>query len=152
MPKATHDPNTDSSRRRFLAIAAGASVVGAGSLAAAAMPAPQCFDDSELLQQEKQILEHLRLAPTYDPEIEPTPESAEHERHWDRHDEAVERMFAVPAQTAEGRGAKASVILGIMAYYMMSDPIEGDYPLDLVRKLMMELGGKPVAQVRSWES
>jgi hypothetical protein len=38
MPKPTIDNNTDSSRRRFLAITAAASTLGAGSLAAAAMP------------------------------------------------------------------------------------------------------------------
>ena len=111
MPKAAHDPNRDSSRRRF--------------------------DDSELLLLEKQILAQLRLART--PEVDA------------EHDAAVERMFAISAHTAEGRGAKASVVLGIMADCMMCDPVEGDYPLDLVRALMVEIGGKP-AQVPSCES
>ena len=92
--------------------------------------------------------------------IRAMPESAEHERlvklqqpHWNRHDEAMERMFAIPAQTAEGRAAKATVVLGLMAEYLVDDPDEFDYPLDLVRKLLVELGGKPgVAPVRSWES
>jgi hypothetical protein len=71
--KATLDNNTDSSRRRFLAITAAASAVGAGSLAVAATPttAHQCFaaDDSELLQLEKQIFEQLEAAQAYDDEI-----------------------------------------------------------------------------------
>jgi hypothetical protein len=92
--------------------------------------------------------------------IRAMPESAEHERlvklqqpHWEAHDAAVELMFSTPASTPQGRAAKASVILGLMAEYMMSDEEEGDYPLDLVRKLLIELGGKPgVVQVRPWEN
>ena len=65
-------PN-NSSRRRFLAVAAAASAVGAGSLAVAARSAtaPQCFaaDDAELLQLEKTITEARGKAQAYDPEI-----------------------------------------------------------------------------------
>jgi hypothetical protein len=53
-------------------------------------------------------------------------------------------MFAIPAQTAEGRGAKASVVLGLMAAFLETDEDE-DYPLGYVRKLLTELvGGAPV--------
>jgi hypothetical protein len=154
--KATLDNNTDSSRRRFLAITAAASAVGAGSLAVAATPttAHQCFaaDDSELPQLEKQIFEQLEAAQAYDDEIfrlseiweaklsrlenefyagrsalttmerwaiiKAMPESAEHERltklqrpYYDAYDTLIERMFFVPAQTAEGRRSKVAVLL-----------------------------------------
>jgi hypothetical protein len=77
--------------------------------------------------------------------VEATPESKEVERlttlqhpHWQRHDEAVERMFALPARTAAGRGAKASALLALIAAFMEIDDNEG-YPIDLVRKLLVEL-------------
>ena len=87
------------------------------------------------------------------------PESAEHDRltklqwpHWDRHDAAVERMFSIPATTAEGRAAKASVILGLMDAFMgsLDEDDEGEeYPLNFARRFLVELAGKP-GQVRSW--
>jgi hypothetical protein len=183
-------PN-DSSRRRFLTVAAAASAVGAGSLAMGAAPtsAPQCFlaDDSELLELEKEIFASREKAQAFDPEImrlseiwegelsrleaefnagrstlttfqrweavKEMPESAEHTRlaalqrpHYDAYDAALERMFALPAQTAEGRAAKATVVLGLMAD-IGYDEDEGDYPLNLVRQLLTEL-----AQVRPCES
>jgi hypothetical protein len=62
-----------SSRRRFLAVTAAASAVGAGSLAVAATPttAHQSFtaDDSELLQLEKQIFEQREAAEAYNDEV-----------------------------------------------------------------------------------
>jgi hypothetical protein len=151
--------DTDASRRRFLAIAAVASAVAAGSMAVAATPttAHQCFaaDDSELLRLEKEISAAREAAQAYDPEmirLSELPASEELERlttlqqpHWTRHDEAVERMFAIPAQTAEGRGAKASVVLGLMAAFMASIDEDEDYPLGYVRSLLTELvGGAPV--------
>lgn len=180
-----------SARRRFLAFTAGASALAAGSLAAAAMPAPasQCFaaDDSELLALEKEILEAGEKARAYDPEVyrlseiwegelsrleaeyhagrdtrttqerwdavRAMPESAEHDRlvklqrpHWDRYDVAMERFFSIPAKTAEGRAAKATVLLGLVAD-IGYDEDEGDYPLNLVRQLLTEL-----AHVRPCES
>jgi hypothetical protein len=89
------------------------------------------------------------------------PESTEHDRlvnlaqpHWERHDAAVERMFAIPATSAEGRAAKASVILGLMAAFMgsLDEDDEGEeYPLNFVRLFLVDLAGKP-EQVRSCES
>jgi hypothetical protein len=80
--------------------------------------------------------------------VEATPASKEHDRltrlqqpHWQRHDEALERMFTIPAQTAEGRGAKASVVLGLMAAFMEIIDEDEDYPLGFVRKLLTELVG-----------
>ena len=191
----TRTPN-DLSRRRFLAFTAGASALAAGSLAAAAMPAPasQCFlaDDSELLQLEKVIVEARGKAKTFDDEIlrlseiwegellrleaefkagrttlttrerwdaiRAMPESAEHDRltklqwpHWDRHDKAMDRFFSIPAQTTEGRAAKASVVLALMDDNIMTDEDEGDYPLNFVRKLLTDLVAEFVG-VRPCES
>jgi hypothetical protein len=157
MSQANEDFTTPTSRRRFLGTAAVASVVGAGSLAMAAMPAPahqRCFaaDDSELLRLEKEIFAAREAAQAYDGEIIRLSElpASEEQRlttlqrpHWLRHDEALERMFVIPAQTAQGRGAKASVILGLMAAFMVIDEDES-YPLDLVRKFLVEIvGGEP---------
>ena len=191
MSQATNQHTAN--RRRFLAIAAGASAIGAGSLGLAAMPAPasQCFlaDDSELLQLEKEIFASREAAQVYDDEVfrlseiweaelsrlendrdstlspperwdavKAMPESAEHTRlvklqqpHWNRHDAAVERMFSIPATTAEGRAAKAAVILGLMAAFMGSldeDDETAEYPLNFARLFLVELAGKP-GQVRS---
>jgi hypothetical protein len=60
--------NSITSRRRFLAVAATASAVSAGSLAVAAMPAaPQ--DDRKLLELEEQIFEQYNGACAFNDEI-----------------------------------------------------------------------------------
>ena len=60
----------NSTRRRFLTISAAASVVSVGTLAAAAMPAPQAVaDDSELLKLEELIFEQHEKATADDDEI-----------------------------------------------------------------------------------
>jgi hypothetical protein len=196
MRKATLDNNTDSSRRRFLAVTAAASAVGAGSLAVAATPttAHQCFaaDDSELLQLEKQIFEQLEAAQAYDDEIfrlsevweaefsrlenefytgrsalttmerwaiiKAMPESAEHERltklqrpYYDAYDTLIERMFSIPAQTAEGRrkqgGCPSQLYLG---EDLLSDDEDTDYPLRTARNLLIEfVGGAPGEMLRN---
>jgi hypothetical protein len=88
------------------------------------------------------------------------PENKEHDRlvdlqkpYWEKHDAAVERLFSIPAQTAEGRAAKASAVLGLMAAFMgVLDDDEGDdYPINFIHKFLIELGGKP-GEVRSCES
>jgi hypothetical protein len=58
----------------------------------------------------------------------------------------MERFFSIPAKTTEGRAAKATVLLGLVAD-IGYDEDEGDYPLNLVRQLLTEL-----AQVRPCES
>jgi hypothetical protein len=59
-------------------------------------------------------------------------------------------MFALPAQTAEGRRAKANVLLCLMDDYIAVDDDDHDnYPLGFVRNLLIELGAE-TAQVRPW--
>ena len=64
--------NSTTSRRRFMTVAAGASVASVGNLAAAAMPMQQTCslsDDSELVKLEEQIFEQYEGAAQYDDEI-----------------------------------------------------------------------------------
>jgi hypothetical protein len=77
MAQADSSTNTrspaDSSRRRFMTIAAAASAVSAGALAAVAMPVHQACtasqDDSALIKLEEQIFEQYRASHAYDDEI-----------------------------------------------------------------------------------
>jgi hypothetical protein len=57
----------DTSRRRFIAFAAAASAVSAGSLAVVAMPPVQ--DDRRLIELEEKIFEEWRAAKAFEPEI-----------------------------------------------------------------------------------
>jgi hypothetical protein len=62
----------DPTRRRVLMVSAAASVASVGTLAAAAMPAPQACsiaDDSELLKLEELIFEQHEKAAAYGDEI-----------------------------------------------------------------------------------
>jgi hypothetical protein len=61
----------DSSRRRFMTVAAAASAVSVGALAAAAMPqaCSASLDDSELVNLEEQIFEQYEGACAFDAEI-----------------------------------------------------------------------------------
>jgi hypothetical protein len=65
----------DSSRRRFLTVAAAASAVSAGSLAVAAMPtaalqACSISDDSMLLKLEERIFQHKAAIDAMEPEAD----------------------------------------------------------------------------------
>jgi hypothetical protein len=64
----------DSSRRRFLTVAAAASAVSAGALAAAAMPPAALqacsLDDSALVRLEAQIFQHKEAIAKMEPEVE----------------------------------------------------------------------------------
>jgi hypothetical protein len=199
----------DPARRRFLAVAAAASAVSAGSLAVAAMPpvsesvgasdafpcrAPQ--DDRRLLELEEQIFEQYEGACAFDAEImrlseiwtaesrrlyeeslskemetgtyltpqarwalvTDMPECREHSRltklqdpFYKRMDALVKVMFATPAHTAEGRRAKATVLLGcIMGDDWRRPDAQTDYPEMMARKLLIEfIGGEPGEVLRA---
>ena len=85
------------------------------------------------------------------------PESKEHDRlvrlaapHHDRVGKLIERMWAIPATTPEGRQAKFLVLLD---HVMGGDWLEPDGPADwhieMARKMMIEfIGGEPAALLR----
>jgi hypothetical protein len=89
--------------------------------------------------------------------IKAMPESVEHERvaklqrpHAARQDALMEKMFATPARTSEGRRAKVTVLLSCL---LGEDwcLVEGDmdYPVKIARKLLIEfVGGQPGEQLR----
>ena len=85
------------------------------------------------------------------------PESIEHNRlcrlqdpFYARMDALIKQMFATPAHTAEGRRAKATVLLGcVMGDEWRRVDAETDYPELMVRNLLIEfVGGEPGAQLR----
>jgi len=65
-------------------------------------------------------------------------------------DALVKEMFATPAHTAEGRRAKAEVLLGcIMGDDWRHVDKETDYPELMARKLLIEfIGGEPGESLR----
>jgi hypothetical protein len=67
-----------------------------------------------------------------------------------REDALVEKMFAIPAHTAEGRRAKVTVLLScIMGADWCSVDAETDYPEMTARKLLIEfIGGEPGEMLR----
>jgi len=86
-----------------------------------------------------------------------TPSQREHDRivalqdpFYERMDALVKQMFATPAHTAEGRRAKATVLLGvIMDYDWRGVDAETDYPELMARKLLIEfIGGEPSEMLR----
>jgi hypothetical protein len=200
MAQASSNNSTpiDSSRRRFLTVAAAASAVSVGALAAVAMPVQQASsisDDSALVKLEEQIFEQYEGATAYDAgiirlsEIWTTeshrlykealsreikagsylspderwalvtdmPESREHTRlvelqepFYARMDALVKQMFATPAHTAEGRRAKATVLLCvIMSNDWQRTDDETEYPERMARDLLLEfIGGEPGEMLR----
>lgn len=98
---------------------------------------PEILRLSEIWEAELSRLENDGRSTLSPPErwdaVKAMPESAEHTRltklqrpYYDAYDAAIERMFALPAQTAEGRRAKANVLLCLMAEILTD---EDDYPL-----------------------
>jgi hypothetical protein len=86
------------------------------------------------------------------------PECREHSRlvklqdpFYARMDALVKQMFATPARTAEGRRAKATVLLGcIMGDDWRRPDAETDYPEMMARKLLIEfIGGGPGEELRA---
>jgi hypothetical protein len=85
------------------------------------------------------------------------PERREHERivtlqepFYERMDALVKQMFATPAHTAEGRRAKAIVLLGVILddRWRCVDA-ETDYPEMMARRLLIEfVGGEPGEMLR----
>jgi hypothetical protein len=69
---------------------------------------------------------------------------------YSRMDALVKQMFATPAHTAEGRRAKATVLLDvIMGDDWRRADEETDYPQMMARRLLIEfVGGEPAAQLR----
>jgi hypothetical protein len=65
-------------------------------------------------------------------------------------DALIKRMFAIPAHTAEGRRAKATVLLGcVLGDDWRGRDEETDYPEQMARSLLIEfVGGEPAAQLR----
>lgn len=63
----------------------------------------------------------------------------------------IQRMFAVPAHTAEGRRAKVTVLLRcIMGHEWTQTDIETEYPELQARNLLIDfVGGEPGACVQS---
>jgi hypothetical protein len=85
------------------------------------------------------------------------PESREHSRlcrlqdpFYVKMDALVRQMFATPAHTAEGRRAKATVLLGvIMGDDWRCVDAETDYPEQMARRLLIEfVGGEPGEMLR----
>ncbi len=87
------------------------------------------------------------------------PEHIEHERlidlqdaHWDAADRLVNQMWALPAQTPEGKCSKFLVLLGhIMGeeWRNQDDHHNTSYEIKRARSLMIELvGGEPAEQLR----
>jgi hypothetical protein len=85
------------------------------------------------------------------------PESKEHTRlvelqnlFYERMDALVKAMFATPGHTAEGRRAKATVLLGvIMGCDWQGVDAETDYPELMARRLLIEfIGGEPGEMLR----
>jgi hypothetical protein len=81
--------------------------------------------------------EHSRLAKLQDP-------------FYARMDALVKQMFAIPAHTAEGRRAKATVLLGcILGDDWRRADEETEYPERMARSLLIEfIGGEPGEMLR----
>jgi hypothetical protein len=86
------------------------------------------------------------------------PESKEHDRlvelvrpHHDRLCELIERMWAIPATTPEGRQAKFFVLLN----FVLGDDWReadgaADWHIEMARRMMIEfIGGEPAKQLRA---
>ena len=87
------------------------------------------------------------------------PEHIEHGRlidlqdvHWDAADRLVNQMWALPAQTPEGKRSKLIVLLGFILgeeWRNQDDHHNTSYEIMRARTLMIELvGGEPAAQLR----
>jgi hypothetical protein len=69
---------------------------------------------------------------------------------YNRMDELISQMFAMPAQTAQGRRAKVTVLLVcVMGDGWTSVDEKTDYPERMARSLLIEfIGGEPGEQMR----
>jgi hypothetical protein len=84
------------------------------------------------------------------------PECAEHSRlvklqdvHFGKMEDLVKQMWAIPAQTPEGRRAKVLVALRMLPDRWRVVDEEADYGIRETRQLLIEfVGGEPGAQLR----
>jgi hypothetical protein len=85
------------------------------------------------------------------------PEAKEHNRpvgeqrpHYEALDELIDQMWAIPAQTPEGKAVKIMVLIcSVMGKDWSEHDGEVDVEIRLARALMIELvGGEPAAQLR----
>jgi hypothetical protein len=92
----------------------------------------------KLITEMPECIEHSRLVNLQDPFFE-------------RMDTLVKQMFAIPAHTAEGRRAKATVLLGcILGDDWRCTDDETDYPEMMARRLLIEfIGGESGEMLRS---
>jgi hypothetical protein len=65
-------------------------------------------------------------------------------------DALIKQMFAIPAHTADGRRAKATVLLTcIMGSEWTETDKDADYDVEMARKLLIEfIGGEPGEMLR----
>jgi hypothetical protein len=91
----------------------------------------------ELVRAMPESKEHTRLAGLADP-------------FFDRRDALVKQMFAIPAQTADGRRAKVTVLLAcVMGSEWTGTDKDADYDIEMARKLLIEfVGGGPGEMLR----
>jgi hypothetical protein len=110
----------------------------------------------EALAREKQTGKYLSAKERW-AIVTDMPECQEHSRlcrlqepFYSRMDALIRQMFATPAHTAEGRRAKATVLLGVI----MDDDWRGvdaetDYPQQMARRLLIDfIGGEPGEMLR----
>ena len=91
----------------------------------------------ELVRAMPESKEHTRLAGLADP-------------FFDRRGALVKQMFAIPAQTADGRRAKVTVLLAcVMGSEWTEIDKDADYDIEMARKLLIEfVGGEPGEMLR----
>jgi hypothetical protein len=91
----------------------------------------------ELVRAMPESKEHTRLAGLADP-------------FFDRRDALGKQMFAIPAQTADGRRAKVTVLLAcVMGSEWTGTDKDADYDIEMARKLLIEfVGGGPGEMLR----
>jgi len=70
--------------------------------------------------------------------------------HYEALDELIDQMWAIPAQTPEGKAAKIKVLVcSVMGDDWREHDGEADVDIRLARALMIELvDGEPAAQLR----
>jgi hypothetical protein len=77
---------------------------------------------------------------------------AAQDTHWDACGELVDKMWALPVQTPEGKRSKLLVLLGYIMgeeWRHQDDHEQTSHEVKLARSLMIELvGGEPAQQLR----
>jgi hypothetical protein len=116
---------TEEMIRLYQATRAGESTLSAEERSASVAAMPEAIEHNRLVQLQRPL----------------------HERA----DELVQKMWSIPARTAEGRRAKLLVLLGrVMADEWREGDRELDWDIRMARRLMIEfVGGEPATQLRS---